>query len=77
MAPGFLDVLVGEDADQDAEGDDGAVGDLHYRCDEGGEAEAFDDYCAEVGDSCAARDVSFLEASGLSMAARCRRMIDV
>jgi hypothetical protein len=52
LPPGLLDVFVREDADEDAEGDDGAVGDLHEGCDEGGEAEAFDDYGAEVGDAC-------------------------
>jgi hypothetical protein len=52
LPPGLLDVFVGEDADQDAERDDGAVGDLHERCDERREAEAFDDYGAEVGDAC-------------------------
>ena len=51
LTAGFLDVFIGEDADQDTEGDDCAVGDLHEGCDEGGEAEAFDDYGAEVGDS--------------------------
>lgn len=52
MPAAFLDVFVGEDADEDAEGDDGAVGDLHEGCDEGGEAESFDDDGAEVGDAC-------------------------
>jgi hypothetical protein len=52
LPTGLLDVFVREDADEDAEGDDGAVGDLHEGCDEGGEAEAFDDYGAEVGDAC-------------------------
>lgn len=41
--------VVEVDAEEDGEGDEDAVGDLHYCCKQWGEAEALDDYRAEVG----------------------------
>lgn len=64
MPAGFLDVFVGEDTYEDAESDDGAVGDLHEGRDKGAEAKAFDDNGAEVGDACDGRLVSRMMVGG-------------